>query len=67
MSAAERMRRYRRRQRSGIVIAPVPCTPLVVEVLLELGYVSDEASRVPQQLGEAISRVLLSLQKSRDA
>lgn len=58
-----RQRRFRQRQRQGIVVAPVPTTPDVVEAMLDLNWISDEESRNREQLGEAIGKLLKSICK----
>jgi hypothetical protein len=74
MSGAERLRRpmspeqrakrnrdqrdYRHRQRNGIVIVPVPCSYFMIEEMLNLNWVSEEASRDRYDLGKVIGRVL---------
>ena len=62
---SERQRRFRQRQRQGIVVAPVPTTPDVVATMLDLNWINDDESRDRQQLGEAIGRLLKSICKNK--
>lgn len=62
---SERMRRLRNRQRRGAIVAPVEVSTDVIEVLLELRWLSDDASDDRRGIGGAIARMLADLARER--
>ena len=60
-SATERMRRLRARQRRGDVVAPVEVSPAVVETLIDLAWLPENASEDRKAIGLAVSEMLAEL------
>ncbi len=58
MTAAERQRQYRQRQRAATVIAPVPVDEAMVEQLIANGHLSPEESENRESIGRCIRRLL---------
>lgn len=60
-SASIRQRRLRERQRAGVVVAPVVVNDLVVEVLIESGWLKPEQSEDRRQIGRAIAAMQIEM------
>ena len=56
--ASERMRRYRARLRAGTVVAQVPVTFSVVDMLIDRGWLAIEQSEDRDNIGAAIAALL---------
>ncbi len=64
MSASDRQRRLRARQRRGEVVAPLLVSGPVIETLMDLGWLLETESEDRDQIGEAASRMLAELAAS---
>ena len=58
MTSAERQRRYRRRQRASIAIAPVPVDDELVAQLIAEGCLSPAESENRESIGQGIVKAL---------
>ena len=55
---ADRQRTWRARQRAGCIVAPVVVPPVVLGLLLDLNWITPEASENRQAVADAIALVL---------
>jgi len=53
-TAVERARRYRQRQRRGLLLTPVELPGELVERMIDMGVISDGESEDRRRLGEAM-------------
>jgi hypothetical protein len=54
-------RRYRLRQKLGIIVAPVEIDEIILQTLITAGWLRDVDSADRRLVGEAIKRLLTSL------
>jgi len=59
--ATLRQRRLRARQSREEWVAPVPVTPAVIDVLLDLGWLAEHESEDRGDIGQAIGAMLADL------
>jgi hypothetical protein len=53
--AAERQRRFKVRQRAGIMVVPVEVDWRVLDLLIRMGWVKEEQASSPLLVGQAIA------------
>ena len=58
LTDAERQRRYRDRQRRGVVLAMVEIPPDLVEGWISDDWITEEDSRDPDRLGDLIKAII---------
>ncbi len=56
--AADNQREYRRRQRKGVAVVPVPLSPIVVEALLEARRLDEARSLDRKEVAGEVATVL---------
>ena len=61
MTAAERMKRYRRRRAEGRSIVPIEVSEELADVLVQTGHLRPELSDNPTALRRALERMLSRL------
>ena len=59
-------RRYRQRQKLGIIVAPVEVDEQLLNLLINNGWLREEDSSDRPSVGYAIAHMLASLKTSRD-
>lgn len=58
VSAAERMRRYRERQRAGVRCVPVEVSREVIDALVARGLLDSDSAATDAELGQALGELL---------
>ena len=61
--ASERQRRWRARQRDGVIMVSVPVKNGMIETLLDLRYLLEHESEDRREIGKGIAAALASIRK----